>query len=180
MEYGNANFYSIDDQFGTPMFMQQQPQQQPQQPTTNASQQKLTKAAQGQAIPATISAPYVSYQALQQDSQQMSQGAQLAQSAHAPYQGYYTSHPTNKVQPVQQKKQSGVDKLFSKKKEILKLLIFATMIAFAISLAMVFLALIKYLKSTDKIVTVTQEFWITVVYSVCLFVLMWCVKSFAS
>lgn len=102
------------------------------------------------------------------------------QQQQPPQQPQYFQQPAPQVAPPPQKpQQSYMDKLFSKKKDLSKLLIFALIIAFGISICMVFQSFVKYMKSADKIVTLKQEFWVTVIYSIGLFLTTWIIKTLA-
>lgn len=92
---------------------------------------------------------------------------------------YYPINNNNQPQSVlaEPKSTSFIDKMLARKKDLVKLLVFSLMIAFAISIGYVFQILIKYLKSVDKVVTLKQELAITLMYNILLFVGLWIAKS---
>lgn len=80
------------------------------------------------------------------------------------------------VQVPHQPGTSIFDKMMSKKRECVKMIIIALVIAFAISLSQVFNALLKYMRFFDNI-SQKQEFVITVFYAGILLISMWVLKS---
>lgn len=168
MEYSGANFFPLYEEIGP----------QPQKPSYNSfmtSEPKQGKLPQYNPVvgegPSVAPIQKPAMQSTMMQQQQQQQPMMMQQQPMQP--------PSAMQQQPKPYQQSYMDKLFSKKKDLSKLLIFALVIAFGISICMVFQSLIKYLKSADKIVTLKQEFWVTVIYSMGLFLTTWIIKTIA-